>query len=594
MGKLFTAILNDRLYNHLVGNDLLNKWQAGFLPDHRTSDQTFIIKSLTQKYINHNKKRLYACFVDFRKAFDLVWKEGLFYKLLKLGIGGKFYHTLKSMYNSSKVRIKTSEGLSHSMKTENGVRQGDSISPLLFNIFINDIPRLLFNEKSKPPLLDKESVPALLYADDLIILSKTAEGLQNNLNLLHDYCNKWRLEINLAKTNFMIMGKGKPQTLTFSYGDRLLIHKTSSYKYLGTIINSNGTFSQARTDLKQKGLKALFSIWKSISLGKSPPLNLSSKLFDTMVKPIALYNSDIWGAEVPSPIQSYILNNDIKNEKKYLKFINECAYEQLHLKFCKMLLGLKRHTSNIASRAEIGRFPLFIEVQINIIKYWLRLISLPENRLIVDALNSNIRLHENGTYSWISMVKYILESTGMQHIWINRQTDNKNKILKTLKCNLQKNYVNLFLKSMHDDELNMPNGNKLRTYRTFKKNHIKEEYLTLIRNRDIRSSVSKFRLSSHNLMIEKGRHTKTDLSKRTCDKCDSNQLEDEKHSLMYCPKYKAQRTEIFSLMKENCPFWNTISSQDQFITLMSMKYITVETGKFIHSIILDHSNMADT
>ena len=95
-------------------------------------------------------------------------------------------------------------------------------------------------------------------------------------------------------------------------------------------------------------------------------------------------------------------------------------------------------------------------------------------------------------------------------------------------------------------------------------------------------------------MIEKGRHTKTDLSKRTCDKCDSNQLEDEKHSLMYCPKYKAQRTEIFSLMKENCPFWNTISSQDQFITLMSMKYITVETGKFIHSIILDHSNMADT
>ena len=535
-------------------------------------------------YVNFSKKKLYACFVDFRKAFDLVWQDGLLYKLLKIGVGGNFYSVIKNMYKTSKIRVKTSQGLSKDIETKNGVRQGDCISPLLFNIFINDLPHTFLNNASAPPVLDKETIPALLYADDLIILSETPEGLQNSLNALSTYCEKWKLEVNLSKSNVMIMGKGAAPNTSFHYG-RDEIKTTNSYKYLGTIINRHGTFSQATKDLKQKGLKALFSIWKTLSTGTAPPIDLATHLFDTLVKPIILYNCEVWGSEVPISVQNDILNNT-DNDVRYLKFINNSPFEQLHLKFIKMTLGVKKHTSNIAARAELGRFPLFIETQINIIKYWLRLVNLSENRLVVDALNANLVIQKTGQYSWTSMVKHILESVDLQHVWVSKKPTNPKQFLTTLRQKLQVKYENLFQKCMHD-HTSAVHSNKLRTYKTFKTDHKKENYLNTIKDRNIRSSVSKFRLSSHNLMIEKGRHAKIDISLRICKKCSSNEIEDESHAMLICDKYSRERTELFTELEKYLPNWSNYHIEQKFIELINLKHIPINIGKFIHLIMSD-------
>ena len=144
-------------------------------PGYRTSDHSFVLKTLVNKYLHLHKKKLYVCFVDFRKAFDLVWHEGLFLKLLELGIGGNMYKLIKDMYTNCCIRIKSSEGLSHLIKSENGVRQGDGLSPLIFSSFINDLPLEFVAPECKAPKLNEEVVPCLLYADDLILLSETAE-----------------------------------------------------------------------------------------------------------------------------------------------------------------------------------------------------------------------------------------------------------------------------------------------------------------------------------------------------------------------------------------------------------------------------------
>jgi len=276
LGKLFTATLKDRLQTYLDDHNLLNKYQAGFRPGYRTSDQSFILKTLVKKYICQHKKKLYVCFVDFRKAFDLIWHNGLQLKMLELGIGGKLYDIIKNMYNNLSIKVKTSKGLSYLIKCYNGLRQGDGISPLLFNIYTNDLPTIFQSSECHPPVLHNQSVPCLMYADDLIILSETKSGLQNGLDRLNSYCQKWHMNVNLTKTKIIIMNPGnKPQTARF-FLDNTEIERTKSYKYLGTIINSKGTFALAKEDLKNKGLKALFSLWRSISTEKIPRLKIAT------------------------------------------------------------------------------------------------------------------------------------------------------------------------------------------------------------------------------------------------------------------------------------------------------------------------------
>ena len=89
LGKVFTKILQSRISNYLEDNELLSDNQAGFRKNYRTTDQIYILKTILNKYLHKNKKPVYACFIDFSKAFDTIWREALLYKLNNIGIAGK-------------------------------------------------------------------------------------------------------------------------------------------------------------------------------------------------------------------------------------------------------------------------------------------------------------------------------------------------------------------------------------------------------------------------------------------------------------------------------------------------------------------------
>ena len=135
-------MLQKRLQTFLDDNNILNDFQAGFRPDYRTKYHLFTLKTLINKYVYKNKTPIYAAFIDFSKAFDSVLRPGLYKKLLNLGIGGNFYSILKSMYSSTKFAIKKNGLISQPKEFDSGVKQGDGLSPLLFNIFINDLPHI--------------------------------------------------------------------------------------------------------------------------------------------------------------------------------------------------------------------------------------------------------------------------------------------------------------------------------------------------------------------------------------------------------------------------------------------------------------------
>ncbi len=190
LGKLFTLIMTNRLQTDLETNDKLHPAQSGFRKDHRTSDNLFILSQIVKFYKN-KKKPIFSCFVDFRKAFDMVNREALMIKLLQMEIGGKFYSIVKDMHIDNFCCVK----IDHQYITEHfpsdlGVRQGDSLSPTLFNIFINDLANELQNPDCQPVNINGIQIGSMMYADDLLILSETENGLRNGLSILSDFSRR--------------------------------------------------------------------------------------------------------------------------------------------------------------------------------------------------------------------------------------------------------------------------------------------------------------------------------------------------------------------------------------------------------------------
>ena len=147
---------------------LLRESQIGFLLKNRTSDHLLTLRTLIDKYVHCHGEKVYACFVDFRKAFDSVWHDGLLYKLLQIGVGECFYKLIKNLYSNSSCALKIGTNQTRSFSCSRGGRQGCILSPLLFNLYVNDLPSAFQNT-----LLDHIILPngtnlnSLLYADDL-------------------------------------------------------------------------------------------------------------------------------------------------------------------------------------------------------------------------------------------------------------------------------------------------------------------------------------------------------------------------------------------------------------------------------------------
>ena len=222
--------------------------QIGFLPKNGTADHVLTLRTLVDKYVHYHNEKIYACFVDF--TFDSVWHDGLLFKLLQINVGGCFYNLIKSLYSNSSCSIKIGNSQSRSFQYARGVRQGCILSPLLFNLFINNIPYSFENTLSDPFVLPNGTkLNSLLYADDLVILSRSKTGLQTCLNRLSSYCNSWMLSINPKKTKVMILQKrAKKCTESSFHIDNEIIEIVQNYTYLSTLISSTG----------KKALHALF------------------------------------------------------------------------------------------------------------------------------------------------------------------------------------------------------------------------------------------------------------------------------------------------------------------------------------------------
>ena len=118
-------------------NQILKYNQIGFQKSFTICDHVFTIKTVINKYLQENKK-LSFCFVGFRKAYNSIWREALFYKLSAYyGVSTNFINMLHNMYNKVNLSVCLPNGITQSFSSNIGLKQGCNLSPILFNIFIN-------------------------------------------------------------------------------------------------------------------------------------------------------------------------------------------------------------------------------------------------------------------------------------------------------------------------------------------------------------------------------------------------------------------------------------------------------------------------
>ena len=136
LGKLFSSILSKRLISHMEESKGFSMYQAGFMKNKRTSDHIFVVKSIIEEAKSRGTP-IYGCFVDLKKAFDTVWRAGLFYKMLtNHKFSSKFVKIIRNMYVGLKGATKVNGYISNNFDISIELRQGCNLSPYLFNIYM--------------------------------------------------------------------------------------------------------------------------------------------------------------------------------------------------------------------------------------------------------------------------------------------------------------------------------------------------------------------------------------------------------------------------------------------------------------------------
>ena len=169
---------------------------------------------------------------------------------------------------------------------------------------------------------------------------------------MYDYCKDWKLEVNVDKTNAMVISRGKIRNKPEFYFGMKKLDIVDDYCYLGIQINFNGKFQKAI----KKRLKTMFVLLSRINTLQIP-IDISLELFYTLVAPILLYGAEVWG------------------------YANIEVIEKVHLQFCRAILKVSKTTPIAMVYGELGRFPLEIQIKIKIIAYWCKIRINLDNKL---------------------------------------------------------------------------------------------------------------------------------------------------------------------------------------------------------------------
>jgi Reverse transcriptase (RNA-dependent DNA polymerase) len=546
ISKVFASVLNERLMSWGESNGIRAPSQAGFRPKHSTCMQAFVLRHLVEQH-RHMNKHLYACFVDFRKAYDSVPRDKLWRRLHAKGIRGRMLFTLQALYANVSFAIKFPDGLSEPIPCNIGVRQGCPLSPFLFGVYIEMLDeQLRMRQPTAGPVLHDDNgrgtrVPLLLYADDLSLLGCSAGELQVLLNELSAFAESVGMSVNMGKTRIVIFRGPRSRTPWVIQGRQVEV--SDSYKYLGLCFHKSKPLTwtaKQQVVAAKRALGGMLGFYNKSLAEQNVWLLLL--LFKAIVMPSLLYGCEVWGSSLLS------------------KGLQDSSDEQsrMRLAFFRRLLGVRKSTSSLVMLRELGEYPLQFIVVRQLVSFWNKVMStMPEHSLVRISMLSNRRLAMQGVHdSWFGTLYVYLDSIGCSELVPDDEGNvilfDWPKISRTMRGTYHARFRGL----------SPPNQNvsKLSTYQYWfagplprdDEDWVIQGYLRKCMKYKLATKLARFRLGSHNLRIEcekwKPKGVQVAVGLRFCQRCHQNVVDDECHAIFHCSCFHSERgafPEIF-------------------------------------------------
>ena len=377
--KLFETMLNQRLLWFLETNNKLRNNQSGFRRYHSTLDHLITISDTINKALC-NKQSTLALFLDITKAYDMVNTEGLLIKLHQIGIQGRAFLWIKEFLCNRCHQVQVNTSLSSFKKSENGVPQGSVISPLLFNIMINDIPLPANSNNS-------------LFADDIAIweprknVKQANKNLQKHLDKIIEWSAQWGIQFSAPKTKLIEFGKGhnNRKFKPFVTINNETIKCDDSVKFLGMHFDKGFTWKMHIDSVIKKCNKYL-NIMRVISgqswgIGKKNLL----KVYRATIKALISYGAPTY----------------INAKQEQLKRLDTIQFKAL-----KIANGSIRSTPNNSLLANSAEPPLHIQRIQQTLKYFVnaKTHNIPTQKLLEESW------HEYYSKRPFTSVKHIIEN----------------------------------------------------------------------------------------------------------------------------------------------------------------------------------------
>ncbi|KAK3548972.1 hypothetical protein QTP70_022655 [Hemibagrus guttatus] len=249
--------------------------QYGFMPRKSTTDAIFALRILMEKY-RDGQRELHCVFVDLEKVYDRVPREELWYCMRKSGVAEKYVRVVQDMYERSRTVVRCAVGQTEEFKVEVGLHQRSALSPFLFAIVMDQL-----SEEVR-----QESPWTMMFADDIVICSKSREQVEENLERWRFALERRGMKVSRSKTEYMCVNEREGSGTVRLQGEE--VKKVQEFKYLGSTVQSNG---ECGKEVKKR-VQAGWNGWRKVSgvlCDRKISARIKGKVYRTVVRPAMLY-----------------------------------------------------------------------------------------------------------------------------------------------------------------------------------------------------------------------------------------------------------------------------------------------------------------
>ena len=404
--KIILRIITER--NRRIFEREAGRTQSGFKKGMGTREGIFNMRIITEKMLEKHKK-VYVCYIDYKKAFDRVYHALLMEILSMNEIDGKDLKLIMNLYWKQTASIQTEDGLSSSFPIERGVRQGCVLSPSLFNVYTE----MIFKEFGELPgiKLLGEYINNLRYADDTVLLAESVEELQALVNAVKEGSRKFGLEMNTKKTKTMIIRRDVTDGSRVEIKvDGVTLEQVESYQYLGQLMTEDG---RCEVEIKRRiGIaKTNFLKMKNVLTTKNLSMKTRKKILYCYIISTLMYAAETW-----------VIN---AAEWKKIEAFEMWAFRKM------MKISYKEHMTNVEvlKRAKHKR-SLKNEIMLRKAKYLGH--ALRKNGLQRDLLESNVeggRGRGRPRHTWLHNISKEME---MSYVELVRAADDRSSFRRRI------------------------------------------------------------------------------------------------------------------------------------------------------------------